>query len=735
MVYENPEEYTIKKTAWRELKGQKIIKKFDRDSFVGYYNVPCAFDIETTSFEDQKGNPQAIAYEFTFGIGETIFIVRTWEAFLNILKTISEAMYLSDQRRVICFVHNLSFEFGFLCKRMNWTKLFATDSHRPLKAVSDLGFEFRCSARVSAQSLDNLAKNLTMYPCEKLIGDLDYSLKRSPLTPLTEEEKQYCINDVQILLNWVKEKILLDGDITKIPLTNTGYVREYIRHHCLYRGNTVYARAKNSPQRKYASMIKCLTLEKDEYILLKKVFAGGFVHSHCLNTGKIFRNVESKDFTSSYPAVMVCEKRFPMSKGLRDDSFRYDCPEFRKKLKLYACMFLVRFRNIEATFSEEYIAKNKCLRSVNATFDNGKLVRADEIIVPVTELDFEIIEKVYQFDSDFEIADFWYYKRGYLPKIFIECVLDFYSDKTTLKDVPEALVDYMRKKNMLNACFGMAVTDIVHDEIEFEAENEAIWSRERADIEECLDKYNTDKKRFLFYPWGVWITALARRNLWTCIIELGDDRLYSDTDSNKYIHPERHAEYFKRYNENITRKMKKVCEHYDIPYEKTCPLTVKGVQKPLGVWDDDGKYSMFKTLGSKRYMYEVIKKDHKELHLTLSGVSNKKGMQYLLKASGIRYEPVLDSRGQVKEYHIPLDEDTTPVFDLFNNGLVFPSGFTGKLCHKYIDMPIDGIITDYQGTDYHYHEESAVWLGETEYSLGVDELFLALIMKRQLYIE
>ena len=187
MIIENPNDWQVTQVAYKELKGKQLIKKFDRDCFVSYYNVPCAFDIETTSFEEAD-TPRALAYEFTFGIGDTIFIVRTWEAFLNILQTISKRMYLSPERRVVCFVHNLSFEFGFMAKRLKWYKIFATDPHRPLKAISELGFEFRCSARVSAQSLDNLAKNLTIYKCEKLIGDLDYSLKRTPLTPLTDQK-------------------------------------------------------------------------------------------------------------------------------------------------------------------------------------------------------------------------------------------------------------------------------------------------------------------------------------------------------------------------------------------------------------------------------------------------------------------------------------------------------------------------------------------------------------------
>ena len=32
------------------------------------------------------------------------------------------------------------------------------------------------------------------------------------------------------------------------------------------------------------------------------------------------------------------------------------------------------------------------------------------------------------------------------------------------------------------------------------------------------------------------------------------------------------------------------------------PTTIKGEKKIIGVWDYDGHYDMFKTLGAKRYM-------------------------------------------------------------------------------------------------------------------------------------
>jgi hypothetical protein len=47
-----------------------------------------------------------------------------------------------------------------------------------------------------------------------------------------------------------------------------------------------------------------------------------------------------------------------------------------------------------------------------------------------------IINKWYKWD-DLKVENFNSYKRGYLPKEIIECVLEFYKNKTELKDIPD----------------------------------------------------------------------------------------------------------------------------------------------------------------------------------------------------------------------------------------------------------------------------------------------------------
>ena len=54
-----------------------------------YFNLPCAFDIETTSTlqDDAK---IAFMYEWTFGIGNDIVYGRYWQEFFELLEILTE---------------------------------------------------------------------------------------------------------------------------------------------------------------------------------------------------------------------------------------------------------------------------------------------------------------------------------------------------------------------------------------------------------------------------------------------------------------------------------------------------------------------------------------------------------------------------------------------------------------------------------------------------------------------
>lgn len=657
-------------------------------------NVASVFDIEATSFfrEDEK---QCVMYAWVFGLNGRCIRGRTWEEFRDITDKLVKTYELSPDKRLIIYVHNLSYEFQWFKQYFEWETVFSMDTRKPLYARTKNGIEFRCSYLLSGYSLEVLGDNLTKYKVNKAVGDLDYRKLRHPESILTEKEWGYILKDGLVVMAHIQEEIERLGDITQLPLTKTGYVRELCKEKCL----------KGVNRWDYTRLIRTLKLDPDTYRQLKRTYTGGFTHANINYVDRIIEDVHSFDFSSSYPAVMLSEK-YPMSPPhfvqIKNEE------DFVIKLKTYCCMFDCKFTNIRSKASfENYISISRCVESENYVVNNGRIVEADMIKVSLTEQDFFIIAELYEWDY-IEVSNFYKFYKGYLPKDLILTILELYKDKTELKGVEEKIVEYLVSKGMINAVYGMCVTDPCRDEIIYEQDN---WTKKPADVETLIEKYNKNNQRVLYYPWGVWVTAYARRNLFSGILEFKDDYIYSDTDSLKVINIERHMDYIKKYNEEITQKVADCLNFYDIDINMASPKTIKGITKPIGVWDYEGKYDRFKTLGAKRYMTE----QYGEISITIAGVVKKAGVEYLKHTY----------------------KTNQNIFDNFKENLEFPSVYdkdgieengSGKLCHTYIDIPMEGDLIDYMGKKYHYKECSGVHMENTEYTLGLDSEFVKLLM-------
>lgn len=666
----------------------------------GYFisNIPCSFDIETTSF--YKGEEKAsLMYAFAFGINGKVVLGRTWEEFLDIIQTITFHYGININKRLIVYVHNLSYEFQFMRKLFTWHKVFAIEERKPIYAVTTDGIEFRCSYLLSGYSLERLGQNLTKYKVEKMSGDLDYDLVRHEETPLTDKEKRYIIHDVLVVMCFIQEEIERLGSMKEIPLTQTGYVRNYCRRATL----------QGSEKFDYSALMKSLRLEVEDYQQLKRGYMGGFTHGNINYIDKIMQNVSSFDFTSSYPTVMVSEK-FPMSKPkLRKiESIK----EFNQYLNNMCCIFDITFYNIRAKVPyENYISSSRCFEMESYVLNNGRVREADKLSITITEQDYFIIKELYKWDKA-EIYNFKTMYKRYLPKPFIEVILKLYQDKTTLKNVEGKEQEYLKAKEMLNSLYGMCCTDICRDTIEYDVD----WKKEAINYAEAVDKANKDNSRFIYYAWGVWVTAYARRNLFSGIIEYNNDYLYSDTDSIKVINMEKHKKYIENYNDNITNKINACLDFYGIDNNLACPKTIEGKRKPLGVWDYEGTYDKFKTLGAKRYL--TYTKD-KGISITVAGVSKKNGKEYLIDT----YKTVDKIFNAFREeLHFP----ATYIIEE-NKKKIIKSG-CGKKTHTYIDCEQSGYITDYLGNTKEYFSYSGVHLSDTDFTLNFENNFKKLLM-------
>lgn len=668
----------------------KLRKRFNK---MTYYDIPISFDIETSSFYDYSFDPtgekRAIMYVWALDINGNVIVGRTWEEFIYVCDfLVKKCKLYFDKRRIIIYVHNLAYEFSFIEHLFKWEKVFAIDTRRPLYALTTSGIEFRCSYLLSGYKLETVGKNLQKYPVKKLVGQLDYSLIRHPKTELTNKEIEYLVNDVLVVESYIREQIEEFNGIGRIPLTKTGKVRLYCRREC-------FGKSHDNKINHYRKLMNKLVLTSDDYMLCKRAFQGGFTHANPFHVKRNRYRVKSYDFTSSYPAQMVASRRFPMSEPRKKTIKKKS--EFKYMLNNYACIFEIIFYNIKSKVTyENPISKYHCRIKndkilVGEVENNGRIVSADILGTTITELDFELYEKFYTWDK-IVIKDFIFFERGYLPTPFVKSILDLYVAKTKLKGVKGKEQEYLNSKEMLNSCFGMAVTDIVRDEISFTEE----WETTKPDVEKQISRYNSNWQRFLYYPWGIYVTALSRMALFTGIMEFQNDYIYADTDSLKVLNYEKHEQYIKRYNKAIWEQLKHAMEYHGLPIEMICPKTIEGIKKPLGIWDDEGLYDVFKTCGAKRYM--TLKKG--KLEITIAGVNKSAGAKYLIQTFG-KYG----------------------AFQHFTEDLYFPKGSTGKMILSYDDDGAIGSVTDYKGVEYEYDVKSFVHMEESSYDMSISGIF------------
>ena len=652
------------------------VSKRKRGESYNLFNVPCAFDIETTSYYMNK-TKCAWMYIWMFGINGISIYGRTFEEYLLLMSTLQVELGIDEYNRLVCYVHNLGYEFQFIRKYFDWLEVFSIKERAPIYAVTTSGIEFRCLYMLTGTKLENVGKELVKYKCLKKVGDLDYSLIRGPKTPITEEELGYCINDIRVIMCKVQECIDSESNnIGNIPMTKTGYVRRDVRKAMMKSDKDI-------------EFVKSLKIEPDEYLMLKDAFQGGFTHANACKSGITQYDVVSYDFTSSYPSVMLSEK-FPMGNGRRVKVQSYT--EFMNYLQTYCCLFTIKMTNVKLKdgMGDCPISSSKCDINGDRVIDNGRVRECDELMTTITEQDFMIYRRFYKFD--YEVGDMFVYPKGYLPKPIIEKVLEYYVKKTTLKDVPGEEENYQSAKANLNSIYGMMVMAIIRAAIEYSDDN---WSKKEVSSMEAiiahLDDYYESKSRFTWFPWGVWITAYARKNLFSGIYECGaEDYIYSDTDSIKILNCKQHEDYILEYNQMITFKLQACLEHYGIDKSLVCQKTIDGDEKPLGVWDFDGHYTKFKTLGAKRYIVET---DDGHIKSTIAGVGKKSGAAFL--------------------------EETGDPFGEFEDGLEIPADKTGKSTHTYIDDEMDIEFTDYFGHKDRIHSKSAIHMEAASFTIGL----------------
>lgn len=584
-----------------------------------YYERPATFDIETTSISGE--NPFGYMYIWQFALEGNVCIGRRWEEFQTFLGRIAKQLKLDPERKLVIYSHFLSFEFQFVRSFVEFKNIFAKEPRKIMKASTDK-FEFRCSYFLSNMSLEKFCENSELCVHKKKSGeDFDYRVIRTPDTPLTEEELQYCVNDV-LGLEECLMSLLQNDTICTIPLTNTGYVRRDCKK----------AMAKN---RKNRSIFIQTRLSLHLYEFMQKVFRGGDTHASRFLSDVHLKNMDSWDLQSSYPAWIMTDY-YPMTKFVR---FTGDV-NVSNYCKRFCCVMKISFYNIHVKELEPhtYIDIGHCERKRGVVDDNGRVKEAEYIEYYCTEIDLRIINECYDYEK-WHMEEGYYARRGQLPEELKNVVMKYYTAKTTLKGLEEKFYEYMKSKNRLNSIFGMMVCALIHPELLFEHDE---WIQSEGDREQKLADFYEKWSGFLPYQWGIYVTAHARERLRegiaACKKEDGYSRaVYWDTDSVKHLaDPEIEA----KFQETNKRRLKEI-ECAAIPPD----VVANGKHYPMGIWEKEHHIEEFKTYGAKKYCTLIkcnpnklteedkkrVWKDDLLFTITVAGMNKQKGAERMLE--------------------------------------------------------------------------------------------------------
>lgn len=343
------------------------------------------------------------------------------------------------------------------------------------------------------------------------------------------------------------------------------------------------------------------------------VMAHLFIGAYCdaVHTEPLEEMLGHVDFVTSYAARMLFDY-FPMSKFEQ-----WPIEDLDKALRTKCCQIEATLYGVKAK-TIRFLSKKRVVSYEGAEIDKiGRIKKADKLQVCLTELDFDLLRKCYDFDS-ITIDDLWVADRGELPEYVRSVAEELYAQKASS---PKGTVARAWAKIQTEMLFGGSVKAIYTEKGES-------WHDVRM------------KKMYMSPYWGIWCISHARYALLTVAMMLGEDFVYSDTDSLYFRHPLFHIQTIEKYNAIQRDKAFRYCTEHGLDYETYKDLGSFGYED--GSDAEKPTIVRFTALGPKRYIYTFLEEGERKVVVKIAG-----------------YAKQYDKDGKVVsawEYHFP-DED------------------------------------------------------------------------------
>lgn len=640
-----------------------------------YFECGGGYDTESTTVLDKDKSPlYAFVYHVQIMINGHYITTRYIDDITDFFINLSEYLrQKNDKAHLIIWVANLSHEWAFFKKQLAKTgdlKIFAKSKRQILKITICDNIEMRECIGLFGVSLSDIAKNHTT--TQKLKGDLDYTLYRTPETPLTDTDKQYMYNDVKVLdeLSY-KAFDIYTKNAQKIPLTKTGALR-----------NKCKSKIK-SMKWIYEQNEKMLPNKVDDYVKMRRfLYNGGLCGGNTYYNGVKINDVICCDLTSDYPAQML-HNMFPSGELVElkkpSDIVKYSWHNYIIDITFSK----VESKSIHCSISEEKIMNGKTIQ--HAVKNNGKILYAENVRLMLNEIDLKTLKMMYNL-GDAKINRSWYFtKSSKIPKYLYECITEDYQTKNELKKqgLTETL-EYLLSKQNVNSYYGMCATRLYDCNYTFDINDTSMITESTGDAEldELISKgltntveykrlkqmqYEKLKSHVWLNPYiAYWTTSFARNILCQFISKYPDLIIQYDTDSIYFCIDKNMCD-----AKRVEMLQKDIADYNNkILLKNTFLFKSNANFKTLGQWDIGKPYKHFKTLGAKRYIYE---KHDGTIKTVVAG---------LVKGT---------LQKQAAENHID-------IFDFFNDEMTIATTNSEKLASLYNDDDI-GLqpVTDYLG--------------------------------------
>lgn len=402
---------------------------------------------------------------------------------------------------------------------------------------------FYDSLKIIPFSVDETAKAFNL-PISKL--KIDYKKERYRGWILTEEERAYIKNDVQIMAKALK--ILFDEKLTKMTRA----------------GNALADYKEILTKSKFMHYFPVLDYEIDKD--LRKSYKGGFTYLNPIYKEKEVGSGVVLDVNSLYPSVMYeCENGLPFGEPVFFEGKYKDDRVYPLFIQMLTCSFKIKenkIPTIQIKNNRSFFRENEYLESSN-----------DEIVTLVlTSVDLKLFLEHYNV-FDLEYISGWKFKStNILFKDYIDKWIKVKNDATISGNKGQRTM----AKLMLNSLYGKLATSMeVQSKIPYMGEDEIIH----------YTLSEKEQKDGIYLPAGSFITAYAReKTIRTSqaikdysIKKYGKDMyIYSDTDSIHTLLP--------------IEELKLFCEIDDVK---------------LGAWKHEGSFTRAKFIRQKCYIEEM----------------------------------------------------------------------------------------------------------------------------------